>query len=313
MVCMIVGGLGFLGQNLCRTLYFRGCDVIIYARCSDKASKCEEELRGEGIFHKVIWGNFETENEWINYMKGVDIVFHLVSTTKPFNQNLPYDIESNVLPSLRLIEACIKYNVRIIFFSSGGTVYGVPRYLPIDEEHPIAPISTYGISKMIIERSLSYYGYTQNLDYLILRISNPYGKGQDVNGKQGMIAVSLSRAIQGKAIEIWGIGNVIRDYIYIDDLMEAVSSLLDYHGTYRIFNIGHAKGYSVSEIVSIIQRYVKPRVAVSYQKGRIQDVPVNILSHNLITEEVGWKPRVEIDEGIKRMVQLWNNRAENFS
>lgn len=313
MTYLILGGYGFLGQNLCRTLTRAGHKVIVYGRKSDRAVKVAEWLQQDGIPCEFLWGDFCEEKDWQVRLKDVDAVFHLISTTKPSNKDLSYEFESNVLPSVRLFEACAKEKIKVFYFSSGGTVYGVPRYLPIDELHKTDPISTYGISKLSIEKALAYCGWSSGLDYLILRISNPYGLGQDPTRDQGLIGVALARALRGKDIEIWGTGNVIRDYIYVDDLMRAVMSLLEYDGTYHLFNIGYAVGFSVNEVISHIHNYVKPRVDISYKEGRIQDVPVNILSHELISEETGWQPLVALDEGIKRMIAAWQPEQGRFA
>ena len=160
MTYLILGGYGFLGQNLCRTLTRAGHKVIVYGRKSDRAVKVAEWLQQDGIPCEFLWGDFCEEKDWQVRLKDVDAVFHLISTTKPSNKDLSYEFESNVLPSVRLFEACAKEKIKVFYFSSGGTVYGVPRYLPIDELHKTDPISTYGISKLSIEKALAYCGWS---------------------------------------------------------------------------------------------------------------------------------------------------------
>lgn len=312
MSCIILGGFGFLGQNLCRYLVSHGEKVTVYGRKTEHAMSVQESMKRNNVQHEVIWGDFEKEKKWDKILENIKIVFHLISTTKPSNQNMKYEFNSNVEASISLIETCVIKKIKIVFFSSGGTVYGIPRYLPIDELHATNPISTYGISKLAIEKCLMYYGYTEKLNYIILRIANPYGKGQNLNTHQGLIGISLARALAGQSIEIWGDGNIVRDYIYIDDLLDAVGLLVKYTGPYRIFNIGSNKGFSINEVVSIIQKYVKPRVSICYKPGRIQDVPANILSHELLSDETGWIPKVSIDEGIKRLIYSWNSELNCF-
>lgn len=312
MLYMVLGGFGFLGQNLCRLLSGMGNSVRVYNHKSERAITVEKCLQQEGIAVETVWGDYEQESAWEEHLDGVKTIFHLISTTKPSNLDLCYEFISNVQPSIKLFSTCARLGIKVVFFSSGGTVYGVPRYLPIDEQHSTDPISTYGIGKLAIEKSLTYYGQTQGLDYRILRISNPYGMGQDPDGEQGLIGVALAKALRGESIEVWGNGNAVRDYIYVDDLMEAVLSVINYIGDTRVFNIGNTRGYSVREIVSLVQRHVKPRVSVKYCEGRIQDVPVNILSHETLTEETGWHPRVALDEGIKRMIYSWDSERRQY-
>lgn len=312
MSCVILGGLGFLGQNLSRALARHGEEVAVYARKSDRAQYAEKKLLLEGVPHQVIWGNFETETAWEEKLAGHKILFHLISTTKPSNTDLGYEYTSNVEPTVRMLEVCCRLGIKVIFFSSGGTVYGIPHYLPINEKHGTNPISTYGVAKLTIEKCLSYYGYAKGLSYIILRISNPYGTGQNPFGGQGLIGTALARRLRGEPIEIWGSGTVVRDYVYVDDLMEAVLLAAQYEGNYHVFNIGNGKGYAVNEVIEIIQSLLKPRGLVVHKEGRIQDVPVNILSHEFISEEMGWQPRTSLEEGIERMITGWQSNGNAF-
>lgn len=147
-------------------------------------------------------------------LEGIDVVFHLASTTLPktSNDDPGYDVRSNVVDTIQLLEACVDAGVRkVIFASSGGTVYGVPERLPIKEDHPTNPISSYGIVKLTIEKYLGLFHYLYGLDYAALRISNPYGPYQDPAGQQGAISVFLHRILSGQPIAIWGDGEIVRE------------------------------------------------------------------------------------------------------
>lgn len=154
---LILGGTGFLGSHLSYWLQANDYKVITYSRAI-------QSLQNEGVENCThVQGNFVFETDFSDLLDGVDIVFHLISTTNPANQDALEEFQSNVVPTIRLLDACVKKGIRVIYFSSGGTVYGIPRYLPIDEEHRMDPISLYGIQKLSIEKCLEYYGWMYGL------------------------------------------------------------------------------------------------------------------------------------------------------
>lgn len=222
------------------------------------------------------------------------------------------EFTTNVLPTLRLLDACSKVHARLIYFSSGGTIYGVPRYLPIDEGHRTEPISAYGIHKLAVEKCIEYYGRTYGMDYQICRISNPYGAWQDAHGSQGAVAIFLAKALQGETVELWGDGSVIRDYLDVDDLMDGICTLLSYRGDTRVFNFGSGNGTSLKELLYKIQRVTGRPVSVRRLEGRIQDVPANVLDIAQPQKELGWKPQTTLEAGLRKMIAMWDEEQEAF-
>src|SRR4029434_4711286 len=185
------------------------------------------------------------EEDVTQAVAGCEVVFHMISTTIPksSNDNPAYDVESNLVGTLRMLEAARKAGVRkVVFASSGGTVYGIPKVVPINESHPTDPICSYGISKLAVEKYLHLYHALHGLDYCILRIGNPYGEGQRPTAAQGAVGVFLYKALHGGVIEIWGDGTVTRDYIYIGDVIQAFLKAMTYSGEHRLFNIGAGEG-----------------------------------------------------------------------
>ena len=307
--CLILGGSGFLGKHLCKCLLENDYDVCVYGRHIEHLD-C---LKKMGIEFDFVQDDFVNWNRFDELLRDVDFVFHLISTTNPSNQYIFFDIQSNVLPTIKLLDSCKKNKIeKLIYFSSGGTVYGIPRYIPIDEGHRTQPISPYGIHKLTIEKCIEYYGRSHDLNYAILRISNPYGAGQNPMANQGAIAVFLAKAIMDQAINVWGSGNVIRDYIFIDDVIEACIKTMQYEGNKCIFNIGSGKGYSLNEIIYKMQKQLGKIVQVNYLPGRIQDVPENILDIKLMEKEMKWKPKVSINDGITSMIDRWDNHTKCF-
>lgn len=309
MKCIVFGGAGFLGEHLCRGLLKEGHEVIVYDRQSDKL----ELLKQKYTDICYIAGDFVKAENFDSVLSQGMCVFHLISTTVPSNTDVLWDVESNVIPTIRLLESCVRCNVgKIVYFSSGGTVYGVPKQVPIVEEHETNPISSYGIQKLMIEKYLHYYQHTHGLCYNVIRFANPYGEGQNPFAKQGVIAAFLARAIQGQPIGIWGDTKNVRDYIYIDDVVKAAIAAFRYQGDQHIFNIGSGIGVSLQEIITEIKKCLGKDISVEFMEGRKQDVSVNVLDISAAQKELQWEPLIGLDEGLGRMYKSWDSSQRCF-
>ena len=170
---------------------------------------------------KVYYGDFQNEKDYEIIFKEneIDVIIHLISTTVPStsNENIIYDIHSNLVNTIKLLNMMRQYQIKnIVFPSSGGTIYGISKKMH-KETDPAKPICSYGVIKMTIEKYLYLYKYLYGINYLILRLSNPYGKYHK-SSLQGLINVVLENILKGETIEIWGDGSVVRDYIHIEDI-----------------------------------------------------------------------------------------------
>jgi UDP-glucose 4-epimerase len=305
MKIVVFGGGGFIGSQLATALFDMDNEVIAFDK---PTAKYINILEKKGVH--VYRGDLLNLEDLHKVLDSAEIVFHLVSTTVPktSNENPIFDINSNLIGTLHLLDAAKNHKVRkIVFSSSGGTVYGNPKEIPISEEHPTNPICSYGIIKLTIEKYLQMFWTLYGVDYSILRISNAYGNGQKVNLNQGVIPTIISKTLAGEEIKVWGSGLAVRDYIYVDDVVSAFLDVLNYRGQERIFNIGSGIGYSVIEIISIIQKELGK--SVLYCKDNNSDISVqkNILDITRAKRELNWIPRIDITEGIKRTIEFVKN------
>jgi UDP-glucose 4-epimerase len=236
---------------------------------------------------------------------------HLVSSTLPrgSNEDVVFDVQSNLISSLHLLNAMVTKGIRkIIFISSGGTVYGNPIYTPLDEGHPTNPTVSYGITKLAIEKYLLLFQSLHGIKATILRVANPYGERQRIETAQGAIGVFLSKALRHQDIEIWGDGSVIRDYVYVGDVADAFAKAVNYDGACSVFNIGSGVGKSLNEIIGVMRETLGLQFEVNYHPSRAFDVPVSILNNSLAQRELGWAPQVTFNEGIKQTASWMANR-----
>lgn len=296
MNVLVVGGCGFIGSHLVGRLAEGGHAVRVYDRSPNRfagvpegAEFVEGELGNHGLIREAV--------------ESMEVVYHFVSTTLPktSNDDPIYDVRSNLVDTLQLLEACVEAGVRkVVFSSSGGTVYGPPEAVPITEDHPTNPISSYGIVKLAIEKYLGLFRHLHGLDYAALRISNPYGPLQDPAGQQGAISVFLDRIRTGRPITIWGDGGVVRDYLYVSDLTDALELAAEVETRRKVFNIGHGEGASLNELIELMSGVAGARPEVEYLPARSLDVPTSVLDISRAQGEMGWSPKTGMVEGISR-------------
>lgn len=296
MRCLIVGGNGFIGGHLVWRLVEEGNEVRVYDRGSPRFRPAPKEAR----YTEGDLGNYGLLREAV---EGMEVVYHLVSTTLPktSNDDPVYDVRSNLVDTLQLLEACVDAGVRkVVFASSGGTVYGPPQSTPITEDHPTDPISSYGITKLAVEKYLGLFYHLHGLDYAALRISNPYGPYQNPEGQQGAISVFLSRIRANQPITIWGDGSVVRDYLFVADLVDAMMLAATSETSHKVLNIGSGTGASLNELIDVMSSVVGEDPIVEYLPARRLDVPVSVLGVGRASEELGWRPETDLPEGIAR-------------
>ena len=306
MKCVIFGGGGFIGSAIADRLLLDGHSLRIFER--PRVEPYRKFHEGEQV--EWLAGDLQSKHDVDASIKGMDVVLHLVSTTLPksSNDDPVYDVQSNLVATLQMLNAMVTNGVRrIIFISSGGTVYGTPTHMPINEMHPTEPLVSYGINKLAIEKYLLLYHRLHGIRPTILRVANPFGERQRVETAQGAVGVFLHQALRGETLEIWGDGTVTRDYIYISDVADAFASTIDYTGDEHLFNIGSMTGTSLNELIDCMEDVLGHPIERRYLSQRIFDVPINVLDSSLAKRELGWAPKVSLRDGIRRTID-WMKR-----
>jgi UDP-glucose 4-epimerase len=300
MRCVVLGGAGFLGRHIGRALAAEGADVWSVDRVLP-APGTAPWLAGQ------VQANCFDLASWWDVAGGADVIVHLASSTVPAtaSEDPVQDVETNLVGTLRLLQDLRKKAARprVLFASSGGAVYGRPQSVPLGESHPTMPMGAYGATKLAIEHHLRIEEAQHGLPTRILRLSNPYGEWQQPHGVQGVIAVFAHRALQGQAVDVWGDGSVVRDFVYAADVGRAFVAAARHDGEARIFNIGGGAGHSVNDIVRTLEQLLGHPLERRVFPARPFDPPVNVLDIRRANDELSWKPTIAFDEGVAKSVE----------
>lgn len=295
MRALVIGGNGFIGSHLVEGLRARGARVRVL-----DPGPARGDVDWQGVEYQQ--GDYSDPATAAGSLADVDIVFHLASTTVPAtsNQDPARDVSTNLLGTLTLLDAMRARGIRrLLFLSSGGTVYGNPDILPVPEHHPLRPISSYGVVKVAIEGYLHVYRHMGVLDPVVLRPSNPYGPRQSSSGGQGVIAAALAHAARGTPMPLWGDGTVVRDYLYIDDLVAlAIDAAMS--GRCGVFNAGSGEGHSLNAIIAAVEAVTARPLALDRKPSRGFDVREVVLDISAARDAFGWQPRVGLASGLAR-------------
>lgn len=304
MRVVIVGGAGFIGTTLARHLASHGHAV----RVLDTA----ERLAAAGpALEGAECANFDfTDGAGARaHLEDQDAMVHLACTSHPASSmaTIARDAEANIAPSLRLFDAASEAGVsRVVFASSGGTVYGVPPSLPVSESVRPSPISAYGVSKLAIEHYLSLY---PTLSGVSLRVANPYGTYQLQGTAIGVMARYVSLALGGASLDVWGDGSVVRDYVAIGDVVEAFRlAVVQPVLAPGAYNVGTGVGTSVNEIIDAIGAATGRELNIHYLDARPYDVPAIYLDCAKFHAAAGWRPSISLEQGVEDLVNVAMNR-----
>jgi UDP-glucose 4-epimerase len=294
--CLVLGAGGFIGSHLCQTLVRAGGRVHGFGRRPVFADSLPPM--------RFTTGEFTDRAALASAVDGAEIVFHLLGGTNPevSNKDPIADLQINTVASVQMLELCRAAGVRkIVFVSSGGAVYGVPTVVPIPEDEATNPISAYGINKLMVEKYLQLYAHLGGPHAVTLRPANPYGPFQSPHRRQGLVAALIETVLAGRPVEIWGDGQVVRDFLYVGDLADAMLAVSLYEGPETVLNVGSGVGRSVLEVVeSVCSALGRRPAAVIHKSSRRADVPVNVLDITRIQQVLGWTPQTAWMDGLHR-------------
>lgn len=309
MKIIVFGGAGFIGTNITKFLVEKGFDVTIYDRNLDK------KILPEGKYQKIE-GDFFFEQDFSKYLQNQDVVIQLISGVSPVSSmiNIYDSYKNDIIQNLKLIETCKNNGIKkIVFVSSGGTVYGELEVELITEDLQLFPQNHYGIMKSTIEQFLVLYNEQYGMNNVVLRLANPYGSSQNLEKKIGAVSAFCHNIVHEKEIEIYGDGQIVRDYISIEDVCESIICAVEYQSSQikPIFNVGTGVGTSLLEIISMVEEESNVRAKISFKENRNIDVRRNVLSTIKSQKYLKFKAKSTLQEGIKQI--LMNYRAKDES
>jgi UDP-glucose 4-epimerase len=293
---VITGASGFIGSNLITKLTEDPQNKILALDIRENQSLPENIQQ--------IVGDFSDEKLLKSVLEKNDIIIHLACPTVPATSEkyLEIDINTNILGSIKLMQvATEKQCKQLIFFSSGGTVYGNQGKLPIDENTCPKPENLHGTMKYTIENYLRTVNKLHNLNYLIIRPSNPYGWKIKRSKNQGIIDIFINKIKNNEELTIWGDGKVVRDYIHINDLTECVAGLIEKNIINQTINIGTGIGTSINELVNIIQYISGKKLKLNNENDRGFDLKYNVLNIEKAKKLINWQPKISLEDGIAKL------------
>jgi len=309
MKILVTGGAGFIGSHVVDAYIEDGHDVVVL---DDLSTGFERNLNKHATFYRVDIRDSHVSD--ILRRERPDVVNHHAAQmdVRKSVENPLFDAHVNILGSLNIIKNSIDAGVKkIIYISSGGAVYGEPRYLPVDEGHPIDPNCQYGISKHTVEHYVHLHSQLDGLRYTVLRYPNVYGPRQNPYGEAGVNAIFIGQMLRNEACTIFGDGEQLRDYVYIGDVVSANRIVLE-KGDHRIYNLGSEKGTSVNEIHHRLKALIGFRGQAIYQDPRKGEIRKIYLSAAKAKRELGWEASVSLEEGMRRTIDFFKDNLDMF-
>jgi UDP-glucose 4-epimerase len=290
-------GAGFIGLNLVRRLAHAGAAVAVL----------DHNEAPQGLAARVRWvrGEFADPRAAEEVIAGADVAFHLISSTVPGDEDVDVsrELSDNIFATLRFLEVCRRLAVPRVVFASSSSVYGLQTRVPIAETAITDPISSHGIQKLAIEKYLLLHRFHHGLDVRIARLSNPFGPGQRLYGRQGFIALTIGHLLRDEPILLRGGGRPVRDFLYIDDVSEALDRLASQREAPTVVNIGSGIGHSLQEVVAMMEEAMQRPIRSVPGELRRADIPVSILEVTRAAAEIGFRATTPVRAGLMRTLR----------
>lgn len=296
----VFGANGFIGKQLVQNLSARGHNVRALSRRFD----ADQELP-KGV--EPVRADLLDLISVMRALEGVTTVVQLANNINPAsgNSRLVNDLEQELVTQVRFLEACLLAGVkRVVFPSSGGAVYGQLQYSPVDEKHPCFPVSSYGMTKLAMERYLNLFRVSHGLSYVVVRISNPYGPGQVFRRGQGLIPQVIERIKSNQPAIVFGSGQATRDFVFIEDLVDGIASAIETpEAVDKTINLASGTSKSVMDVVQTISELLGREIAIQRMPARDTDVLRNCLDVSLAQKILGWSPTTSFRDGMRKTLE----------
>lgn len=303
MKVLVTGGAGFIGSHIADRLVSEGHDVVVVDSLT-AGSRANVNTGCKFIQADVtaptLPGIFEREQP--------EIVFHhaaQIDVQKSVADSFS-DARNNILGTLNLLNCCVRFRAKKIIYASSAAVYGSPRYLPIDEKHPVCPVSNYGISKHTPEHYLKVYRDLHGLNYTVLRYANVFGPRQGTKGEGGVICIFANRLLADQPPVIYGDGSQTRDFVYVDDVVDANLCAIDC-GDGEVLNIGSGVQVSVNELFDRLKQAADLSMNAVYAEPRPGDIEHSVFDVSLAREVLGWRPQWSLEDGLRKTIEYYKN------
>jgi len=305
MKILVTGGAGFIGSHVSDALLEAGHEVHII---DDLSGGSAENIHSDAQFHQLDIRSPEVKQLWQN--EQFETLYHFAAQmdVRKSVADPSYDADVNIRGLINLMEAGRDNSLRkVVFASTGGAIYGEPDYVPQDEQHVMQPLSPYGIAKLSSEKYLFFYSDTYSIPFVALRYGNVYGPRQNPHGEAGVVAIFSERLLDGEQPVINGDGRQTRDYVFVSDIVDANLKALSHEGS-GIFNIGTGVETDVVELFSILRDELAPEAPIEHGPGKAGEQKRSVLSYDLAASELGWRPNVDVNEGLVTTAEWFRNR-----
>lgn len=316
---LVLGGLGFIGSNLAIRLEQLGANVTLVDSMLPQYGGNLANIDSIQDKVKVNYSDIRDRHSLDYLVRGSDIIYslagqtsHIDSMTDPF-----VDLEINCTSQLAVLESCRNHNPEArVIYASTRQVYGRPKYLPVDEKHPLLPVDVNGINKLAAENYYSLYSRVHGIKCVSLRLTNSYGPRQHLRGNtQGFVGIFLRKAISGEKIQVFGDGTQLRDFNYVDDVVEALLLSAEEESlSGGVFNLGASKYYSIRDFLDILRQYCEFEFEIVPfpPEHKAIDIGDYYSDYNLFRKHTGWEPKVELEEGLKLTVDYFKPKAASY-
>ena len=305
MNILVTGGAGFIASHIVDAYIADGHKVIIVDNLS---TGFMENINPQAKFYQLDIRSEKLED--VFQKEKIDVVNHLAAQmdVRRSVSDPKFDASVNVVGGLNLFESAKKHRVKkIIFSSTGGAIYGEQDYFPADEEHPTRPLSPYGITKLCTEKYLYFYNAVYGMNYVILRYANIYGPRQNPHGEAGVVAIFYNKMLKGEQPVINGDGKQTRDYTFVGDVVKANIAALHYNGS-NIYNIGTGIETDVNKLFLEIRTHLNPTCPEQHAPAKAGEQQRSVISSKKIESDLGWKPTVQLEEGLRLTAEFFKNK-----